>query len=69
MFCNLMMLRLTKALQNHFILLKDVLMERKILPNQNYEANKTFCPIDIEYKNIHVCSNDCILCKKGSLKS
>ena len=45
-------------------LLKDMLSKGNILPNRNYEAKKIFCPIDMEYKKIHACSNDCILYRK-----
>jgi len=50
----------TKLLQ----LLKDMLPEGNILPDRNYEAKKILFPIGMEYKNIHACSNDCILYRK-----
>jgi len=31
------------------------------LPNRNYEAKKILCPMGMQYKKIHSCSNDCIL--------
>lgn len=34
---------------------------RNILPTRNYDAKKILGLMDIEYKRIHVCPNDCIL--------
>ena len=50
----------TKLLQ----LLKDILSKENALPNRNYEAKKILFPMDMEYKKIRVCPNDCILYKK-----
>jgi len=41
-----------------------MLPEENTLPNQNYEAKKILCPLGMEYKKIHLRSNDYILCKK-----
>nr|KYP64631.1 hypothetical protein KK1_019233 [Cajanus cajan] len=42
-------------------LLKEMLLEDNMLPNRNYEAKKILCPMGLEYKKIHACSNDCVL--------
>jgi len=41
--------------------LKNMLPEHNMLPNCNYEAKKILCLMSLEYKKIHVYSNDCVL--------
>jgi len=38
-----------------------MLPEGNTLPTRNYDAKKILCPMDMEYKKIHACPNDCIL--------
>jgi len=46
------------------VLLNEMLPEGNTLPTQNYDAKKILCPMGMEYKRIHACSNDCILYRK-----
>jgi len=52
---------LNKSFTELLQLLKEKFLEGNTLPNRNYEAKKIHCSIDMEYKKIHECSNDCIL--------
>lgn len=39
-----------------------MLLENKtLLLTRNYEVKEIICPIGFEYKNIHVCLDDCVL--------
>jgi len=51
-----------KSFMELFQLLKDMLPEENTLPNHNYEAKMILCPMGMEYKKIHACPNDCVLC-------
>jgi len=45
-------------------LLSDMLSEGKMMPTSNYDAKKILCPMGMEYKKIHACSNDYVLYRK-----
>ena len=45
-------------------LFHQILPEGNTLLTSHYEAKKILCPMDIEYRKIHVCPNDCILYRK-----
>jgi len=47
----------TKLLQ----LLKKMLLEGNMFPNGNCETKKILYPMDVEYKKINACPNDCVL--------
>jgi len=42
----------------------QILQKGNTLPTSHYEAKKILCPMSMEYRKIHVVSNDCILYKK-----
>ena len=47
-----------------FELLCDMFPEGNTMPTCNYDAKKILCPMDMEYKKIHACPNDCVLYRK-----
>jgi len=42
-------------------LLKEMILENNMLPNNNYAVKKLLCPMSLEYKKIHAYPNDCVL--------
>jgi len=46
------------------VLLNEMFPDWNTLSTCNYETKKIICPLDMEYKRIHVCPNNCILYKK-----
>ncbi|KAI5402887.1 hypothetical protein KIW84_050473 [Lathyrus oleraceus] len=50
-----------KSFTELLALLKDMLPEDNVLPNQTYETKKMLCSIGMSYDKIHACPNDCVL--------
>ena len=50
-----------KSFTELLVLLKKMLPENNTLPKNHYEANKTLCPVGMEYQKINAFPNDCIL--------
>jgi len=44
--------------------LHEILLEGNTLPTNHYKAKKILCPMDVEYRKIHACQNDCIFYRK-----
>lgn len=52
---------LDKSFTTLLSLMKDMLPEDNVLPNQTYKAKKILYSIGMSYDKIHACPNDCIL--------
>jgi len=50
-----------KSFTELLVLLNEMLPGGNTLPTQNYDATKILCLMDMEYRRIHACPNDCIL--------
>ncbi|WVZ24161.1 hypothetical protein V8G54_002705 [Vigna mungo] len=53
-----------KSFTELLTLLNEMLPDGNTLPTRNYDAKKILFPMDMEYKRIHACPNDCILYRK-----
>jgi len=53
-----------KSFKKLLQLLKEMLPGENTPPNHNHETKNIHCPVGMEYKKIHACSNDCILYRK-----
>ncbi|CAK8577436.1 unnamed protein product [Lathyrus sativus] len=49
-------------------LLRDVLPEENIFPKSYYKTKKIISRLGLGYEKIHVCPNDCILCRDKYVK-